>query len=132
MGIVFASYISLVNATREGTIFASMYPELRSSANDNHAYGANSTIWDEYNNRVSNEIWVVSGERLRAGQLLDQDLLTVDRPIVGATANPSDPITVTVHYRLHTFTSDISLPIFNRFGLPNYYQMDYTMSSPIR
>ena len=114
--------------------------------------------------------------------------LKVDRPIKAATCTtccstlvccpagppccptglePGCPITVTVHYRLRTFTSDISLPVprvkgavpgapwgappgsawtnwfFSvlgnvdwstgwRMGLPNYYQLDYTVGMPIR
>ncbi len=188
LGIVFASYVALVNAAREGAVFASMYPNLAQSscgstpnptcvgAKDNQAYGTGSTIWDEYFKRINDEIVVVVGDPLRAGQLLDQDTLTVERPIVSSNCTsctcptppcscPSGkeigcPITVTVHYRIHTLTSDMSLPVprvksdvppaatwtqwfFNilgnvdwstgwRMGLPNYYQLDYSMGMPIR
>jgi hypothetical protein len=179
MGIVFASYLSLVNAAREGAVFASMYPTLAdltcgSTPNpgcvgpkDSQAFGSGTTLWDEYVKRVNDEIVVVIGEPLKAGQLLDQDILTVQRPILGPTSTSCPtrseagcPITITVHYRLHTFTSDISLPaprvrstvppgatftdwVFNvlgnvdwstgwRMGLPNYYQIDYSFGMPIR
>ncbi len=142
MGIVFASYISLVNATREGAVFASMYPQLSTAPN----YGTNSyygtgggitntiTISSEYTTRISNEILYVSGEPLRAGQLIDQDILTMTPPVVDPTCgiNQGCPITVTVSYQVHTFTSDVSLPYFGRFGLPNYYLLSYTMGMPIR
>ncbi len=148
MGIAFGSYISLVNATREGAIFASMHPELSSSANDNNTYG-NSTLWNEYVSRVSNEVFVVVGEPLKASGMIDQDLLTVDRPVlcsgsacptttsngidcVTSNMGPNCPITVTAHYRMHTLTSDMSFPVFGRLGLPNYYQLNYTMGMGIR
>jgi hypothetical protein len=137
MGIAFASYLSLVNATREGAIYASMHPELVDATQT----PTSSTTWEEYVNRVANEVLVVVGERLKAGQLLTQDILTVDRPVIG----PPDaihgcptgmevgcPITVTTHFQIHTLTSDISLPYFGRFGLPSYYQINYSMGMPIR
>lgn len=178
-GIVFASYVSLVNAAREGAVFASMYPALADTTcgatpnptctgpNDDQAFGTGTTIWDEYVKRVNDEVVVVVGEPLKAGQLLDQDILTVQRPTLGPTTSSCPtrkeagcPITVTVHYRLHTLTSDMSLPaprvksnvppaatwtqwFFNiignvdwstgwRMGLPNYYEIVYSFGMPIR
>jgi Flp pilus assembly protein TadG len=154
MGIVFASYLSLVNATREGAIFASMHPELVSTqcgstpyptctlnaAKDTAPFGSSgttsTTVWSEYNNRVSNEVFVVLGEALERGQLLDQDVLLVYRPVAdpscSATLGPGCTITVTVNYQIHTLTSGISLPGFGRMGLPNNYQINYSMVTPIR
>lgn len=137
MGIVFASYLSLVNATREGAIYASMHPELT----DANQTPTSSSTWHEYYDRVANEIVVVIGEPLRAGQLLNQDALTVDRPVLGppdaahgcpTALEAGCPITVTVYFQIQTLTSDISLPYFERFGLPNYYRMSYSMGIPIR
>ena len=154
MGIVFASYLALVNATREGAIFASMHPGLINSTcgatpyptcsanatNDNASFGSSgstsATVWSEYNNRVSNEIFVVVGETLERGGLLTTDNLTVYRPI--AAPNCTLPIgagcmiTVTVNYQLRTLTSGISLPAFGRFGLPSTYQINYKMTIPVR
>jgi Flp pilus assembly protein TadG len=154
MGIVFASYLSLVNATREGAIFASMHPELINSTcgatpyptcaanatNDNSPFGStgttSTTVWSEYNNRVSNEVFVVLGETLERGGLLNQDNLTVYRPV--ASSGCTQPIgagcqiTVTVNYQIRTLTSGISLPAFGRFGLPSSYQINYNMAIPIR
>jgi hypothetical protein len=154
MGILFASYLSLVNATREGAIFASMHPELinsqcgstpyptctYNSANDTSPFGGtgstNTTVWSEYNNRVSNEVFVVLGETLERGQLLNQDSLTVYRPVAdpscSAPIGVGCMITVTASYQIHTLTSDVSLPAFGRFGLPNTYQMKYSMVIPVR
>lgn len=143
MGIVFGSYISLANATREGAIFAAMHPELTDSANDDNTYGSGTrTLWEEYFKRVNDEIVVLVGEPLREGQILDTSVLTVNRPIFGPAPGPSCsgtnplnigcPITVTVQYRLHTFVSDISLPGVGRFGLPNYYEIRYSVGMPIR
>jgi Flp pilus assembly protein TadG len=166
IGIIFASYVSLVNATREGAIFASMHPEIIGSScgstpnayplpegtagyctvtpgDDNmldYTYGATATVtttvWSEYYNRVSNEVFVVSGETLRRAQLLTQDTLTLQRPVPDPSC--SSPIgtgcmiTVTVLYNLHTLTSDVSLPFFGRLGLPSYYRIKYNMVVPVR
>lgn len=183
LGIVFANYVALVNATREGAVFASMYPQLTNPAKDGTCTCGTPppctcpTIWQEYNKRINDEIVVAVGDPLRAGQLLDQDTLTIERPVVcvGCTICPPSgtncivctsgmeigcPITITVHYRIHTLTSDMSLPVprvkssvppgatwtewfFNilgnvdwstgwRMGLPNYYQLDYSFGMPIR
>ena len=176
-GIVFASYLSLVNATREGAIYAAMYPQLAitnisqcttqtgsptvsSPATVNLSYSGSSCvtpqdsqgygggagvtntvhIWDEYTNRIQNDVFTVIGEQLEASQLADTDQLYIDRPILAPATdstcplskNSGCPITVTVHYRIHTFTSDMSLPGYGRFGLPNYYQINYSVGMPIR
>ncbi|MBI5033921.1 MAG: pilus assembly protein [Chloroflexi bacterium] len=160
-GIVFASYLSLVNATREGAVFAAMYPQLASStcgsnphdlvfsysgtacaiSQDDQSYGGGGgvytstvTIWKEYTNRIKNDVFVVVGEQLKASQLADQDILYIDRPVLrnGCGYTAGCPITVTVRYRVHTFTSDMSLPGYGRFGLPNYYEIKYSVGMPIR
>ena len=160
-GIVFASYLSLVNATREGAVFATMYPQLANTtcgsnphdlgfaysgtactiAQDDQSYGGGGgvysstvTIWNEYTNRIKNDVFVVVGEQLKASQLADQDILYIDRPVLrsGCGYTAGCPITVTVHYRVHTFTSDMSLPGYGRFGLPNYYEIQYSVGMPIR
>jgi hypothetical protein len=162
MGIIFASYVSLVNAAREGAIFASMYPALVSSTcgsspnsicvgthdNDPIAGGpvvtATTSIWDEYYQRVNNEVIAVLGDKLKAGEILNEDNLTIYRPIIGCAGigcslcpgsdalAPGCPIYVSLRYRLHTLTSDMSLPGVGRLGLPNYYVLTYTMRIPIR
>lgn len=159
-GIVFASYLSLVNATREGGVFSAMYPQLANTtcgsdphdqaisysgvaciaAQDDQSYGGGGgytstvTIWNEYVNRIKNDVFVVVGESLKSSQLADQDILYIDRPITnsGCGTISGCPITVTVHYRVHTFTSDMSLPGYGRFGLPNFYEIKYTIGMPIR
>lgn len=143
MGVVFGSYISLANATREGAIFAAMHPQLTDPANDNNTYGTGTrTLWQEYFKRVNDEIVVLVGEPLREGQILDSQTLIVNRPTLGPAPGPSCtgnnprnsgcPITVTVSYRINTFTTNMSLPGVGRLGLPNFYQLNYAVSMPIR
>lgn len=134
MGLVFVTYISMINAAREGAIFASMHPELINSANDNDILSpGTTTIWQEYQDRVRNEVYVVTTQQLRSSRLLTQDDIDVARPFVdGGASAAGDPITVTVTYSLTTFTSGISLPFFDRFGLPNQYRLVYSFGMPIR
>lgn len=66
---------------------------------------------------------------------LDVSLLTIDCPISSydpAQNNLNLPITVTVHYQLSTFTSQMSVPFFGRMGRPGYYLINYSMAMPIR
>jgi Flp pilus assembly protein TadG len=134
MGILFSTYIALVNATREGTLYASMHPELSNSTQT----PTTSATWIEYQSRIADEVDVTVGARLREGQLLDSQTLTVNRPVIatsGTCANSTNigcPITVTVSYQLHTFLNDVNMPVLGRFGLPNTYTMNYSMAAPIR
>ncbi len=146
MGLVFASFVAEVNAAREGAIFASMYPNLANSTcgsipypDCTGDYATDSAHWADYHDRVSNEIsWAVA-DALRAGQMINNDTLIIDRPILGPASASCPignelgcPITVTVHFRIHTLTSDIQVPYFGRFGLPDYYQINYSFGMPIR
>ena len=134
MGLIFATFISMINATREGAIFASMHPALVNSANDTQTVSpGTTTIWQEYQDRVRNEVYVPVTQRLVSNELLTQDDITVARPVlVNGTANAGDPIRVTVTFDVSTFTSNISLPYYGRFGLPNRYRLQYSFDMPIR
>jgi hypothetical protein len=135
MGMVFATYISMINATREGAVFASMHPELSDVAggsdSDILAPGT-TTIYDEYESRVLNEVFVVTTQQLRANQLLTEDTYDLKRPFTDGTTTAGTPITVTLVFSISTFSSNISLPYFGRFGLPNRYRLQYSFAMPIR
>src|SRR5262249_23269804 len=92
MGIVFSTYLAVLNATREGAIFASMYPTLIDStcgaipspscagAHDSDTYGGSGnsvTIWNEYRNRIANESFVAVGEVLRAEALISSSIFYI-------------------------------------------------------
>jgi Flp pilus assembly protein TadG len=146
MGILFASYLSLVNAAREGAFFAAACEDLLNPSLDASTSCTNSSQTNlyAYRQRVADEVVNAVGYDLFNGGLQQQDstcngsitpnngvdefmeCLKVDRPVTGPGPTGTN-ITVTVHYRVHTFTSDISLPGVNRLGLPNYYTIDYSM-----
>lgn len=151
MGIVFASYTALVNAAREGALFASTCPELLDGSKDsstNCTNDLNTTNIEKYRARVADEIIESIANQLFESQIqlknsdckdgdpnngIDKylDCLKLDRPIEGPGPTGKN-ITVTVHYRIHTFTSSMSLPTVGRLGLPNYYQIDYSMGVALR
>jgi Flp pilus assembly protein TadG len=148
MGLVFTTYVAVVNAAHEGAVFASMYPQLADSscgnvpqassggctgANDSTPYGGNNgwTIWNEYFNRISSESFVQPGEVLVADGMITSGTFYPERP-VAPTVTSGSSISVTVNYTITTLTSGMSLPFFGRLGLPNAYHIHYTYSMPIR
>lgn len=137
MGIVFAVYISLINAAREGAVFASKFPQLSNGGTSNTSQyscpdASCPTLGEEFGNRIANEVFVEPGETLRGRQLIDTNKLTIDTPVLGSTVDKGNAITVTVNYTVNTFTSSISMPFFGRFGLPSAYILRYSMAMPIR
>jgi TadE-like protein len=149
MGLVFTTYLAVVNAAHEGAVFASMYPQLADStcgnvpqtdfggctgANDSKAYGGSGnggTLWSEYFNRISSESFVQPGQVLVADGMITSGIFYPERPVAPTVSNGSS-ISVTVHYTITTLTSGMSLPFFGRMGLPNAYHIQYTYSVPIR
>ena len=121
-GVTFASYMALLNASREGAQYASAHPELVNA-------GEVPDDSSEYLHYTEN---VVKGE-VQMGNMLDADKLTVHRPVlVDGRAYPNDPIRVQVEYRLYTFSSTIRLPFFGRFGLPDYWPLNAWTIMPLR
>ena len=110
-GMVFSSYVAVINASRAGASYASMYPNPASAE-----YGRYADI-------ARNEA--------RAGRLR-METLDVLAPVTPEGMDAGDPISVTVVYRLQTFSSGISLPIFGRLGLPSTYTIRWTTTAPIR
>lgn len=115
-GLVFSSYIALLNASREGAMYASSHPALVTA----------DTASADY---VTYEGIIKADARLR----LYTDYLTVDRPeLVNGTSRFGDPILVRCNYEVHTFTSGIRLPFFERFGMPDYWPLSAWTIMPIR
>lgn len=118
MGQVFTAYIALINAAREGCTFAALYPDV----SDPVAAPLDSQLYKDYVERVK-------GEAVAAG--LQTSFLVIERP-VAPVIDATLPITVTLHYRLTTFSSTMSMPLLGRMGLPPFYQINYSMVMPIR
>lgn len=120
-GQAFATYIALVNSAYEGAIYVSLHPNV---SVPNYACTPGDEDYESYLTAVKNEI-------IAAGLDAGSQTLTIDCP-VAPQIELTDPITVTVHYKLTTFSSQISLPYFERLGRPSYYQLNYSVVLPIR
>lgn len=148
MGILFATYLSMVNAAREGAMFASLNPNLVDTTCgtngwpdckgtiDEQPYGAVTntlTIWKEYENRIRNDSEVLVNNPLIVAGLQGSGNvgIKIDRPIAPVLA-VGNYVTVTVTYTLTTFTSSVQMPFFGRMGLPSYYSLHYAVGIPIR
>lgn len=116
----FVAYIGLVNAAREGAIYASLHPELSTEPDMYDSACENCTT---YVDRVKTEIIAVG---------LDTDFMTTLAPPTAPTIGINCEIRVTVGYQLTTFSSGISLPLVGRFGLPPTYNLRYEFAMPIR
>ncbi len=126
MAQAFRAYIAVVNASREGADYAAMYTQLSDAAKTPIQTSCDPGVtWCSYRDRVSGEI---------EAAYLDSTyptLLDIARP-VAPNLGANCPIKVTVTYKLHTFTSQMRLPIVDRMGLPDYYTLVSTVEMPIR
>jgi hypothetical protein len=121
-GVVFASYVALLNASREGAVYASAHVELA----DETLTPEDGTEYTTYTETV------VKGE-VRLGNMVDATKLTIHRPLlVDGTDGYGDPIEARVDYSLYTFSSTIRLPWLGRFGLPDYWPLSAATTMPIR
>lgn len=121
-GVMFASYVALLNASREGAVYASAHSDLVSAVKTP----------DDGEEYIKYTESIVKAE-VRLGSMVDPTKLTIHRPVlVDGTSNFGDPIRVQIDYQLVTFTSTMHLPFFGRFGLPNYWPMSVSTTMPIR
>ncbi len=114
MAMLFYSYIATLNASREGAVFASLYPDLRD--------GEGHPQYDRY-------VSIVNAEAQAAG--LDPDYLTVYPPEAPVT-EPLYPVIVKVDYELLNPTQGIFLPFLGRMGLFQSAKMTAKTEMPIR
>ena len=117
-GLVFSSYITILNASREGAVYASSHPDLVT-------LDTSDDVYQKYEGVIKAEA------RLRLF-MNDDHVLHVSRPQVGSSVSFGSPITVSVSYDCYTFTSGLSLPFFGRFGLPPYWPIKAWTVMPIR
>lgn len=112
MAMLFYSYIAALNASREGAVFASLYPDLREG----------DTLYGRY-------VSIINAEAEAAG--LNTDYLTVYPP--DAPVNePLYPVIVKVDYELLNPTQGVFLPILGRMGLFQSAKMTAKTEMPIR
>ena len=121
-GIAFSTYTVLLNASREGGIYASAHPELTTVL-------TNTAVYQEY-------LAVAATEASSLPGWVDRDNASfrIDRPqLVQTNASTGEQgLRVRVTYNVRTFTSTISLPFFGRMGLPSYWPISAWTIMPAR
>ncbi|MBI5305619.1 MAG: pilus assembly protein [Chloroflexi bacterium] len=128
MGQVFYAYLAIVNTARDGTIYASLNPIVTTTCPDpippvgTSGYGSMTHECKKFAERLSADVVAAS---------LDTNLLTIARPISTTVPGYSN-ITVTLSYKLSTFSSGMSMPFFGRMGLPNFYDLRYSLGMLVR
>jgi hypothetical protein len=106
MVMVFSAYISLLNTSTQGAIYAS---------------GRCSMEYDPPSESYLKYVSIMESEAL-AGGLSWVDLRF--NPPVWSPEDADEPaVTVTVEYTLTTFFSEVVFPMFGRFGLPTEYHI---------
>jgi Flp pilus assembly protein TadG len=119
MAQVFTAYIALVNAAREGAVFASLNSEL----SDSTKVSVDDQLYRDYVDRVKQEILALE---------LNPQYLSVSRPVSATLPSAKPSITVTLGYQLQTFVGTVVVPFFGRMGLPSSYGLSYSIGMPIR
>jgi hypothetical protein len=113
MAMVFYSYIAVLNASREGAVYASIYPVM------------NEAQFQQYQ-------LIASTEAEAAGLNTDPNFFRVDPPEAPeGTAFPGKVI-VRVHYQLINPTQGVVLPLLGRMGLFQSAWMTGVTEMPIR
>ncbi|MBN1135665.1 MAG: pilus assembly protein [Anaerolineae bacterium] len=110
MALLFFSYIALLNASREGAVYASLHPDMAPGS-------------EEYDTYVE----ITSNEALAAGLNTATGFFTITTPIKDTAS-----ITVTLSYKIVNPTQGIILPWLGRMGLFQSAIMSAWTVMPIR
>ena len=110
MALLFYSYISLLNASREGAVYASLHPEMVPGSTEYTTY-----------------LEVTSNEAQAAGLNTATGFFTITTPIKDTAS-----ITVTLSYKIVNPTQGIILPWLGRMGLFQSAIMSAWTVMPIR
>lgn len=113
MAMLFYSYIAVLNASREGAVYASAHADM------------NATQYQSYQQ-------VTTAEAQAAGLNTDPAHFVVDAPETPDGKAPLQPIIVRVHYQLINPTQGILLPVMGRMGLFQTVWMTGETKMPIR
>lgn len=113
MAMLFYSYIAVLNASREGAVFASIYPEMTDG---------------QYQSYES----ITATEAQAAGLNTDPEFFVVDPPETPNGPEALNPVIVRVHYQLINPTQGIFLPFLGRMGLFQSAWMTGRTEMPIR
>lgn len=115
MTMLFRTYILLLNAAREGAVYASAHPAMVTDTPEYEAY--------EFTARA---------EALAGGLKDDPEFLEIWPPEISGPARPGEGIRVTLRYKLINPTEGIILPLVQRMGLWRTTWIGASVEMPIR
>ncbi len=113
MAMLFYSYIAVLNASREGAVYASIYPVMTEPQRQRYES-------------------ITVAEAQAAGLNTDPALFIVDPPDTPDGTEPLRRVIVRVHYQLINPTQGIVLPVLGRMGLFQSVWMTGATEMPIR
>jgi hypothetical protein len=116
MALLFYSYIALLNASREGAVYASLYPGITNTTDPHYA---------QYES-------IVTAEAQAAGLNTNPAVFEVFLPETPQGLDPLDPVIVKVSYQVINPTQGIILPLLGRMGLFQGAWMTARTEMPIR
>lgn len=116
MALLFYSYIAILNASREGAVYASLYPDIADTTNPHYS---------EYEA-------IVTAEAQAAGLNTEPSVFEVFLPETPQGTDPLDPVIVKVSYQVINPTQGIILPFLGRMGLFQGAWMTARTEMPIR
>ncbi len=126
MAVLFYSYIALLNASREGAVFAATHPAIALMEDPGDPADP------QYDNYVTYET-ITAAEAVAGGLRTDPEYFQIHEPeIPEGTTNPLDPIIVKVSYQLINPTQGIILPFLGRMGLFQSAWMTASTEMPIQ
>jgi hypothetical protein len=118
MAVLFYSYIALLNASREGAVYAATHPGIEPGEPEYETY----------------EI-ITTAEAVAGGLRTDPEFFEIhapEKPAGGDGDDPLDPIVVRVSYQLINPTQGIILPFLGRMGLFQSAWMTASTEMPIQ
>jgi hypothetical protein len=121
MAQVFSTYMAVINTARGGIAYAAGHPCLVQSSLCSTAQ--HDTYVDDMAEHV--KVDAVEGH-------LDTDDDVLNYQLEAPTVAIGEPMSLTITYKLTTFSSTFRVPYFDRMGMPNYYSIRYSTSMPIR
>ena len=115
MAVLYYSYIALLNASREGAVFAATHPTMEAGDSDYERFER-----------------ITTAEAVEAGLVTEPGFFEIHPPEKPEGVEPLDPIIVRVSYQLINPTQGVILPFLGRMGLFQSAWMTASTEMPIQ
>jgi hypothetical protein len=115
MAVLYYSYIALLNASREGAVFAATHPTMMPGDSDYERFER-----------------ITTAEAVEAGLVTEPGFFKIQPPEKPEGIEPLDPIIVRVSYQLINPTQGVILPFLGRMGLFQSAWMTASTEMPIQ